>query len=104
MREDDDIFIRTEKAPEDWECPWGDGDSEPFDDNDDYDERFMSELERKKFRETPKHGIYAHAYKKQLDNVKIMTLRDQGKSLREIAVALGCSPSTIRNRLKKLLG
>lgn len=56
----------------------------------------------KAFSSIPKHGIQAHAYKKDLNNLRIINLREQGKSYREIANQLGCSPNTVRNRLKKM--
>lgn len=78
----------------------------PFgDEEDDYDP-FQEEenrwFESRAFDFVPKHGFHAHAYKKQLNNLKMIRLREKGKSYREIAKQLNCSPSTVRNRLKKM--
>lgn len=78
-------------------------------DADDYfdpfeDEEEEREEERWTFEAIPKHGVHAHAYKKELDNLKIKKLKKNGYTFREIAVQLGCSPSTVRNRLKKMGG
>lgn len=64
----------------------------------------MKELEKRLFEGEPKHGKFAHAYKRDIDNLLISQLRAEGKSYREIAARFGCSPSTIRNRNKKLNG
>lgn len=64
----------------------------------------MKELEKRLFEGEPKHGKFAHAYKGDIDNLVIDQLRAEGKSYREIAARFGCSPSTIRNRYKKLNG
>ena len=37
-----------------------------------------------------------------VDNKKVFALKQQGKSINEIAEVFGCSPNTIRNRLAKL--
>ena len=37
-----------------------------------------------------------------VDNEKILTLKQQGKNINEIAEVFGCSPNIIRNRLTKL--
>lgn len=75
------------------------------DEDDDFD-FFIDEEEREEerlaFGLTPKHGIYANAYKKGLDNYTMKRLRKKGYTYRQIAGKLGCSPSTVRNRLKKL--
>lgn len=74
-----------------------DDDFDPF-----YDEETEREEERWAFENVPKHGIHAHAYKKELDNLRMKKLREKGYSYRKIGKHLGCSPSTVRNRLKKL--
>ena len=38
--------------------------------------------------------------RKELDQEQIQSFKQQGKSNREIAKTLGCSESTIRNRLR----
>lgn len=67
-----------------------------------YDELEHREWERKCFEGRKGYGKDAHAYDHDIDNVVIMQLREDGKTLREIAELFGCSPSTIRNRLKIL--
>lgn len=62
----------------------------------------LLELERRYFEKRKGYGKNAHAYNSDINNIAIMQLRDEGKTLREIAELLGCSPSTIRNRLKIL--
>lgn len=74
-----------------------DEDYDPF-----YDEEKEREEEARAFESIPKHGVHAHAYNKKLDNLKIKRLRKKGYTYREIAKQLKCSPSTVRNRLKKL--
>lgn len=73
---------------------------------DDFDPFGEDEIEKeeiaKAFKSTPKHGVYAHAYNKKLDNWKIKKMREKRYTLRAIAKQLGCSPNTIRNRLKKM--
>ncbi len=65
-------------------------------------ERGLQFLEQETFENQRLHGKQAHAYKHEYDNVKIMLLREDGKTYREIAKIIGCSPSTVRNRLRKL--
>lgn len=60
------------------------------------------ELERMCFAERRGYGMNAHAYNCSIDNIAIIQLRDEGKTLREIAEILCCSPSTVRNRLKAM--
>lgn len=83
-----------------------DNTSNRYDDDDDFDPFEDVEREREEekwaFESVPKHGVYAHAYKKELDNHKIRELRKKGYTYRQIAEQLKCSPSTVRNRLKKL--
>lgn len=81
----------------------------PFDqyEENDYDDDHFEEerdryLEQQTFSSVPKHGFHAHAYKKKLDNLMMMKLREEGKTYRAIAKQLGCSPSTVRNRIKKI--
>lgn len=64
--------------------------------------RELLELERMCFKERRGCGMDAHAYNRDIDNIVIMQLREEGKTLREIAELFDCSPSTIRNRLKIL--
>ena len=64
--------------------------------------RELLELERMCFEERNGYGKNAHAYDSDIDNIAIIQLREEGKTLREIAELLDCSPSTIRNRLKVL--
>ena len=71
-------------------------------DDDDFSEERDRYLEQQTFSSVPKHGIHAHAYKKGLDNLEMMKLRGERKTYREIAKQLGCSPSTVRNRMKKM--
>lgn len=85
---------------EDDEDDYGYGEDDDFDPFD--DEKLDKELERKAFEDIPKHGVHAHAYKKGLDNQKMRKLREKGYTYRQIAEQLKCSPSTVRNRLKKL--
>lgn len=60
------------------------------------------EDEKRAFESIPKHGVHAHAFKKGLDNLKMKELREKGLTYREIGKQLGCSPNTVRNRLKKM--
>lgn len=62
------------------------------------------EEEKRAFESIPKHGVHAHAFKKGLDNLKMKELRKKNYTYREIAKQLGCSPNTVRNRLKKMEG
>lgn len=77
-----------------------------YDENEDFDpfgdEAQEREEERWDFEKVPKHGVHAHAYKKSLDNVRMKRLRERGCTYRQIGKQLGCSPSTVRNRLKKM--
>ena len=77
-----------------------------YDENEDFDpfgdEAQEREEERWGFEKVPKHGVHAHAYKKNLDNVRMKRLRERGYTYRQIGKQLGCSPSTVRNRLKKM--
>lgn len=79
---------------------------EPAEDEvDDADYLYIFEidrLEKKQFESVPGQGKSAHAYKQDIDNCIINKLREDGKTYREIAAHFGCSPSTIRNRYKKL--
>ena len=70
--------------------------------SEDVEYRMMLELERMCFEERKRCGKNAHAYDFNIDNIAIIQLREEGKTLREIAELFGCSPSTIRNRLKIL--
>lgn len=65
-------------------------------------EQLDKHIEEHYFTEIKGCGYFAPAYKKSLDNQKMIKLRREGNSLRKIAEILGCSPSTVRNRLKKL--
>lgn len=86
----------------------GDGGDDPLaddgddDDYDQYEDDELKAIEKIAFGEIPKHGIHAHAYKKELDNIRIKKLWEKGNTYRQIAKQLKCSPSTVRNRLKKL--
>lgn len=71
-------------------------------DGDSYDDQIRRGLDKEHFESKPKHGKFAHAYSHNIDNVLIIKLREEGKTLREIARQFSCSPSTIRNRLKKM--
>jgi DNA-binding NarL/FixJ family response regulator len=62
------------------------------------------ELERVAFDGKRLCGKNAHAYKKEYDNIQMLEMWKHGMSYRKIAEALGCSPSTVSNRLNKLLG
>lgn len=73
-------------------------------DMDAVDHAMLKELEKKQFERIAKQGKFARAYKANIDNIVISNMRDEGKSYREIAKHFDCSPSTIRNRLNKLLG
>lgn len=73
----------------------------------DYEDRLLEEyknnyIEKKTFDSVPKCGYHASAYRDDLDNQEIINLRVKGYSLRKIANILGCSPSTVRNRLNKM--
>ena len=70
---------------------------------DDLLQRHLDELaEEEAFKKVPKHGCHAPAYKKEIDNMKLLELWRKNYSLRRIAKALGCSVGTVHNRLKKL--
>ena len=60
--------------------------------------------ERRAFEGKRLQGKNAHAYKHDLDNKKMYNLYQEGKSYHEIGQLMGCSPSTVRNRLQKLSG
>ena len=49
-----------------------------------------------------KKGKYTHALDESIDVVKILHMRKAGKTYREIANTLGCSPSTVRNKWLKI--
>ena len=76
--------------------------SDEYDIGDDYEELMYKEMDKWYFEGKPRHGKFAHAYAHNIDNVRIIQMREKGKSLREIAAQFDCSPSTIRNRLKKM--
>lgn len=89
------------------------GDSEEdydeFDDFEAYDElinkeieKYYREKEKEVFENKPKHGKSAHAYSHHIDNIRIIQMRRDNYTLREIAKQFNCSPSTIRNRLNKM--
>lgn len=46
-------------------------------------------------------GVHPSRYNDNLDDDKILAYYRQGKSVREIAKLMGCSPSTISRRLSK---
>lgn len=98
----EDFEICEENGPQDW----GPFDSNDVNEQDWEDEaaenRMLRELERRCFEEQKGKGKLAHAYNHDYDNIVIIQLREKGKTLREIAELLDCSPSTIRNRLKIL--
>jgi len=81
-------------------------DTAPINDNEEFDPFYDEEIERARelraFDEVPKHGFHAHAYNRKLDNLKMRKLRNKGYTYRQIAKQIGCSPSTVRNRLKKM--
>lgn len=47
-----------------------------------------------------KHGYCAPAYRRDLDVENMCQLKKKGYSYRRIARELGCSPNTVRSRLK----
>ena len=74
-----------------------------YDDNDEWLERLLEEREAEELQKTNfKKGKHTHAYREELLNSEIVRLRRAGWSLAKIAEQLGCSPSTVRNRLSKL--
>ena len=67
-------------------------------------QQHMDEVaEEKSFKDLPKHGYQAPAYKKRIDNMEILKLYRRGYSIRKTAKALSCSPSTVRLRLQALI-
>lgn len=82
-----------------------------YEDDDWIDEQYarmekkeLEERERRAFEGKRLQGKNAHAYKNKLDNLTMYHLYQKGKSYREIGQLMGCSPSTVRNRLQKLSG
>lgn len=74
-----------------------------YDDSDEWLERLFKEREADELQKTNfKKGKHTHAYREELLNSEIVRLRRAGWSLAKIAEQLGCSPSTVRNRLNKL--
>lgn len=69
---------------------------------DKYEEEMLKSLEKKAFESKPKHGKFAPAYDPNIDNIRIVQMREVGKSLREIAEQFNCSPSTVHNRLTEM--
>lgn len=49
-----------------------------------------------------KKGKYTHALDESIDVVEILHRKQKGETYREIAEALGCSPSTVRNKWLKI--
>ena len=64
-----------------------------------------SKKQSKQAKRTAKRGTEASAFRKDLLTEQMAFLREKGYSYRKIADKLGCSPSTVRNRLndKELL-
>lgn len=60
------------------------------------------QLEKESFENKPGHGKFAPAYSHDIDNIRIIQMRESACTLREIAKEFSCSPSTIRNRLRKM--
>ena len=74
-----------------------------YDDSDEWLERLLEEREAEELQKTNfEKGKHTHAYREELLNSEIVRLRRAGWSLAKIAEQLGCSPSTVRNRLNKL--
>ena len=103
----DDIFIS--RCPEDYteddfytDRPFGGSDKEFCMDPDVEEHLINKQLEKECFENKPKHGKFASAYSHDIDNIKIIQLRENNCTLREIAKHFNCSPSTIRNRLRKM--
>lgn len=64
-------------------------------------EQKQKEREQPTAKRSPsKHGDCAPAYRRELDVCKMYQLSKKGYSYRKIAELLGCSPNTVRNRLK----
>ena len=83
------------------------GDSrDGYDSNDDWgvlNDRYIAEQELKELeRVNFKKGKHTHAYREDLLNSEIIQMRNRGLTLEKIAGQLGCSVSTVRNRLNKL--
>ena len=82
---------------------WDGSEPDDFDNTDDWDDEQMYRcMEHERFENKPGFGKYAPAYKHELDNVEMQQLRENGSSYRQIAKRHGCSPSTVRNRIRKL--
>ncbi len=60
-------------------------------------------IEEETFKSTPKHGYDSPAYKREIDNIRILELYRKGYSFRKIAQELSCSPSTVRLRFLALI-
>ena len=74
-----------------------------YDDSDEWLERLFEEREAEELQKTNfKKGKHTHAYREELLNSELVRLRRAGWSLVKIAEQVGCSPSTVRNRLNKL--
>ena len=98
MHKDDEYY--KESSSDDW-YPFDTSDiNEEEWESEEVEYRMMLELERRYFEELEGRGKNAHAYNHDYDNFVIIQMREDGKTLREIAEQFGCCPSTIRNRLK----
>lgn len=58
------------------------------------------EEDLKKKRSVFEHGDHAPAFRRDLSNIEMLQLRLKGYSYRRIGEVLGCSPNTVKNRLK----
>lgn len=66
-----------------------------------YEKQRNKKIEEKAFRDIAGQGVHAHAFRDDLDTSEMIKLKEKGFSLREIGVKLGCSPSTVRNRINR---
>lgn len=98
------LFSDFDSFPKDvdWDSYYDEIDIPSFCDLDEESEQRLLdvEIERHIFKSIPGHGYNAPAFRKDLDNMKMIELRRKGWSLRKIAEKLNCSPNTVRNRLK----
>ena len=72
---------------------------------DDFFEALAREETRKReetLRAIFRKGKHTHALDESIDVVQILHMKKAGKSYRQITKALGCSPSTVRNKWLKI--
>ena len=64
-----------------------------------HEEQQNKEIEIRAFRDVAGQGVHAPAFRDDLDTLEMIKLKKRF-SLREIGRKLGCSPNTVKNRIK----